>query len=124
MKKFTYFFSALLFFASCSAPIKIDSFESEKWISDPSGCKAHRMDLIRSLEAQKDKLIDAKEAEIVKLLGKPDEKELYNRGQWFYTYYLDNGPKCENGNPNRQEAKRISLRFSALGKVSEIIIRT
>lgn len=58
--------------------------------------------------------------EIKKLLGKPDEQELYNRGQRFYIYFIEPGPKCDTPTGNPQV---LLVRFSAVGIANEFIVK-
>ena len=59
---------------------------------------------------------------VMELFGKPDERDLYQRGQWFYYYYFNPGPAC-NASLSRDEIPRMILRFSAQGDVTEVIFR-
>lgn len=58
--------------------------------------------------------------DVVQLLGRPDENQLLERNQKFYTYYLEPGPLCEN---SKEGAKKLILRFNAMGLAKEVMIK-
>lgn len=108
---------------ACSPALpEITGFDKSTWLADPGGCNNQRADHYQVLLENKSELIGLTEKELKLLLGKPDEKELYQRGQWFYLYYFEPGPTCESGN-SRDLTARVQLRISALGKVSEVTFR-
>lgn len=57
--------------------------------------------------------------EVVTLMGKPDQNELYKRNQKFYYYYLTPGPACSTPD---SAATRLVLRFNAIGLAREVSI--
>lgn len=75
--------------------------------------------MVTAIEAQKEKLLALDEMAIVKLLGKPDRNELYKRNQKFYYYYLQPGEDCSSF---AGSAKRLAVRFNAMGLAKEIIV--
>ncbi len=50
--------------------------------------------------------------DIISILGKPDQNELYKRNQKFYYYFISPGPACKT--PDSTAYKMI-LRFNAMG---------
>ncbi|MBT1705411.1 hypothetical protein [Chryseosolibacter indicus] len=72
------------------------------------------------IEQQKQKLLGSDEMEIVQLLGKPDQNELYKRNQKFYYYYITPGPACQTA--DTLKSSRLSIRFTAMGLAKEIAI--
>lgn len=65
-----------------------------------------------ALTAEVNKLRGLSEMDIVKLLGRPDENELYKRNQKFYSYYVTPGPDC----PEHEDIPRkLVVRFNAMG---------
>jgi outer membrane protein assembly factor BamE (lipoprotein component of BamABCDE complex) len=54
--------------------------------------------------------------QIIALLGRPDQNELYSRNQKFYYYSLEPGKVCGMNS----ESKRLSVRFNATGRAKEI----
>ena len=99
-----------------SAPV-LDNFDAALWKSDKYGCRQERMKLYASLSLQKSKLLGLDEMEVVSVLGKPDQSELYTRNQKFYHYFLEPSEKCSVPSPG---ARRLVLRFNAVGLVKEI----
>lgn len=115
------FFIALLFLAACGKPLPaLDNFDQKAWKNDKNACQGHRMMQATSLEMQKDKMLALDEMSIVSLLGKPDQNELYKRNQKFYSYFIEPGVACNRttGAP----AKRLVIRFNAMGLAKEITI--
>jgi hypothetical protein len=70
-----------------------------------------------ALLSQKDKLLALSELDIVEVLGKPDEQELYKRNQKFYYYSIKPSDKC-----GKEPAAplRLVIRFNAMGLAKEI----
>jgi hypothetical protein len=73
-----------------------------------------------AIRSQKDKLLALDEMEIVQLLGKPDENELYKRNQKFYYYYLTPSESCASD--EGLKSSRLVIRFNAMGLAKEITI--
>ncbi|HLT82048.1 MAG TPA: hypothetical protein VKZ86_13555 [Cyclobacteriaceae bacterium] len=99
--------------------IHLDGIDLQTWISDPGGCEGLRITAMEPLERQREKLLRLDEREITQLLGKPDENELYVRGQKFYRYYLEPSRVCDNGTGN---ARSLVIRFNAVGLSSEVYL--
>ena len=107
----------ILVLVSCNSAPKLDNFDSDVWVSDRYGCRDLRGKLYPSLKLQKSKLLGLNEMEVVQVLGKPDQNELFTRNQKFYYYFLEPSAKCTNPSPS---AKRLVLRFNAVGLLKEI----
>ncbi len=73
-----------------------------------------------AMVAQQDKLLALEELQIVELLGKPDQNELYKRNQKFFYYYLQPSRECNPG--DTLSPKRLSIRFNAMGLAKEVAI--
>ena len=119
------FFIGLLFlviFNSCAPTPSIEGFDSEIWKDDPNACKNQREEFYEILNSQKSLLLSLDYDSVIDLFGKPDERDLYERGQWFYYYYFTPGPACDS-NLQRDAVPRMILRFSAQGDVTEAIFR-
>ena len=69
--------------------------------------------------AQKNDLLALSETDIITLLGKPDQNELYKRNQKFYKYYFQKGPGCAD---DSTASKSITFRFNAMGLAKEIVV--
>jgi hypothetical protein len=103
----------------CGKPLpQLDNLDLEKWKNDKFACLHDREKMIESFTAQIEKLKGLSQDDIVKLLGRPDENELYKRNQKFFYYYLTPGKKCANDSV----AQKLSLRFNAMGFAKEVLI--
>ena len=108
----------LFFLAGCGKSLpSIDGLDIRKWKGDKNGCGGFRETVEELVIKQKDKLLSLAETDIVRLLGKPDETELYKRNEKFYKYYFSNGPGCSNSG----KRKSITLRFNAVGLLKEAV---
>jgi len=108
----------LILIIACSPIPALDNFNMEKWKNDEQGCKSLRKVEISSLMEQRTKLMGLSEEEIIKLLGNPDETNLYQRTQKFLVYYTSPGPKCDMPEAG---ASRFEIRISALHVVNEVV---
>jgi len=103
----------------CGHPIpKLEGMDLTEWKNDKNGCNGLRQKMTELVIKQKDKLLSLTETDIISLLGKPDETELYKRNEKFYKYYFSNGPGCA-GSASR---KSITLRFNAMGLLKEAVV--
>ena len=73
---------------------------------------------MNALLRQKDKLKGLSQDDIVEVLGKPDQNELYKRNQKFFYYLLSPGKACGSDST----AHRLSLRFNAMGFAKEVLV--
>ncbi len=108
------------FVAGCSsAPDQLGNLDLKKWRGDRGGCNDVRKSLegdFRSVEKElKGKFADT----IGELLGRPDIHQLGERNTKFYVYFLEKGPQCENMQA-KSEARKVLLKFNAVGLLSEI----
>lgn len=103
----------LLILSACGKPLPtLDGVNLDKWKEDKNACSGDRQKMEQSLAAEVSKLRGLSEMDIVKMLGRPDENELYKRNQKFYSYYVTPGPDC----PDHQETPRkLVVRFNAMG---------
>ncbi len=113
--KFSLAFLTMMVF-SCSDGIK-DALDWEKWRNDPLGCNGSRLAAYENLESILPEIRELNANAIDDLLGSPDEKDLLERSQKEYKYFLSSSD-CEEG------SKEIYLwiRFGAIGNVSEILL--
>ncbi|MFM7429221.1 MAG: hypothetical protein ACKO1F_04900 [Flammeovirgaceae bacterium] len=104
---------------ACSKPLPtFDDFNLEKWRNDKNGCLGERALNLKSLTSQKDKLKGLSQDAIVKLLGRPDQNELYKRNQKFFHYLLTPGKECGKDSTSL----KLSLRFNAMGFAKEVVV--
>ena len=111
MRKLSFFLFIILL--SCSSRPEIPGFDSEGWKEDLGGCNGNRLEQINTTELE-EALVGLTESEIVQLMGKPDQNELYKRNQKFYVYEL--GPCGDVPSPYLQ------IRFSATNIAREAMI--
>ncbi|MHA4737271.1 hypothetical protein [Dyadobacter sp. MSC1_007] len=53
------------------------------------------------------------------ILGRPDIQQLGERNTKFYVYFLEKGPQCDDMKA-KSAAKKVILKFNAVGLLSEI----
>jgi hypothetical protein len=114
-----YLLFAVLLFSCRNTEIKLDDVDLEAWMNDPGGCRGLRIHAAEPLRRQREKLLRLNEMEVKHLLGKPDENELYVRGQKFYRYYLEPSAVCTNAT---EDALSLVIRFNAVGLSSEVYL--
>lgn len=90
------------------------------WKDDKLACGSKRTAMIETIEGQAEKLLALNEQEIISLLGKPDENELYKRNQKFFYYFLQPSPSCENS--ETVDPKKLVIRFNAVGLAKEVAV--
>ncbi|MFM9839622.1 MAG: hypothetical protein ACKVOQ_15240 [Cyclobacteriaceae bacterium] len=114
-------FLPLIFFflLACGKPLPtLENLDIAKWKEDKAACGQVRLKSIEELTKQKDKLKGLSQDDIVKLLGRPDQNELYKRNQKFFYYLLTPGKECGSDST----AHRLSLRFNAMGFAKEVLV--
>ena len=110
----------VLLIAGCGKPLpSFDHVNLKAWKEDKNGCKYLRMTMDSSLVAQKQKLLALDEKQIIALLGKPDQNELYKRNQKFYRYFISPAAACGD---STGVSKALTIRFNAVGLAKEISI--
>ncbi len=110
------FISAFVLY-SCERPLPtLDGIDLNQWKNDKNGCQGNRALMIKPLQAQKNKLQGLTEMQIIALLGRADQNELYKRNQKFYYYLLEPGKACGS----TVEGRKLSVRFNATGRAKEI----
>ncbi len=109
-----------LFIVACTASVpELDGFDAVSWKQDRNACGGERERLRANLLDQKDKLLGLSEMEMVDVLGKPDQQEIYKRSEKFFYYYLSPSSECETPSPSPE---RLAIRFNAVGLAKEISI--
>jgi outer membrane protein assembly factor BamE (lipoprotein component of BamABCDE complex) len=92
----------------------------EEWREDRNACLSKRAPMAVSMNDQKEKLLGLNEKQLVKLLGRPDQNELYKRNQKFYSYYLTPAPECGTA---IMPAQILVIRFNAMGLANEVTLQ-
>ena len=123
MKKLILFMLPILIVAcqSGDAPA-IAGFEPYVWKRDKFGCASERVLMADTLVAQREKLLQLTETEIIRLLGQPDARDLYVRNQKFLIYLLEPNKRCTAAESVPVEAQALHIRLNALGKANELYI--
>ena len=115
MQRFGFLLFVILL-SSCDSPLpSIDGVDLAKWKNDKNGCQGERKLMRASLEQQKTKLQGLSESQIIKLLGRPDQNELYKRNQKFYFYWIT-GSDCSDDSVKL----KLGIRFTAMSIAKEI----
>lgn len=113
----------LILISSCSKDLpELRGVDLNRWKDDKNGCSGKRASMLESLEAEKTKLTALSEMEIVALLGKPDQNELYKRNQKFYTYFVEPSAACTTDKVDHP--KKLIIRFNAMGLAKEVSIES
>lgn len=98
---------------------ELEDMNLTAWQEDKNGCQNKRASMSESIRSQKDKLLALTEHQVIELLGKPDQNELYSRNQKFYSYFLSPAPACD---PQIASSKALIIRFNAMGLAKEVNI--
>jgi hypothetical protein len=110
---------AFLILSSCGRSLPdIEGIDITAWKNDKNGCAGERAKKTDELLSQKDKFLALSELDVVNLLGKPDEQELYKRNQKFYYYFLKPAGDCNA--TSQGESLRLVIRFNAMGLANEV----
>jgi hypothetical protein len=118
MKKI--FIAFMLIAGACGKPLPtLEGINLKEWKDDKNGCHHFREKLIDTLTSQKDKLRGLSEDDIIALLGRPDQNELYKRNEKFFKYFLEPGPICRSDS----SAIMLSIRFNSVGLAKEAEIK-
>lgn len=115
--KAAYLFLASIILVSCYSTPKIEGFDVESWKAPFKYCDQNKIKLAEVLIAHKEQLLGEGQTPIQKLLGPPNEHELYRRTEKFFYYNLTPGDTC-----NLENQRRLSIRFDALDRAKEIMI--
>lgn len=111
---------AFIFFAllSCQQSLPtLTNFDKEKWVNDKNGCEGDRDAMIINLLDQKENILSLNESQIIRLLGRPDKIQLYQRNQKFFLYIIQPDSNCVQ---SALDQKAMRIRFSAVGRSQEI----
>ena len=110
-----------LMLSSCGDPLPtLEGVDLQTWKNDKHGCAGKRFTMMSSLSSQSKKLLALSESEIISLLGKPDENELYKRNQKFYYYLIDPSKTCSD--TISTDPRKLVIRFNAVGLAKEVVI--
>jgi len=65
----------------------LEGIDLDKWKEDKNGCMGIRLSMEPVMKMEMPKLKGLAEMDIVAMLGKPDQNELYLRNQKFFNYF-------------------------------------
>ena len=118
------FFLLLLTAMACEGPAlpEIQGFDAYVWKRDKFGCARERLTMADTLLAQREKLVQLDEKEVIRILGSPDARELYVRNQKFLVWLLEPNQRCHAPEEAPVHAKALHVRLNALGKANEVYI--
>lgn len=112
----SYRLSALLILfllSACSKPLPtLEGIDFGKWKDDKNGCLGIRQSMEEAIQKEHSKLKGLSEMDIIGMLGRPDQNELYKRNQKFFYYYIRPGNMCSSPEPT---FVRLEIRFNAMG---------
>ena len=112
---------AALLLAGCGHALpSVPGFDAAAWRADPYACHNRRAALFAPLLAARETLYNARADDVNALLGPPDEEELRANTEKVYYYYLRPGTQCSPRHV-RSAAPHFSLRFGAIGTVTEVL---
>lgn len=110
---------AVAWFSCAPSHEEITGIDWDQWKSDRFGCGLKRQAFGETLDAQKDRLKSLSEMDIVNLMGRPDQTELYKRNQKFFTYFISGGPGCDAADSS---SLKLVIRFNAVGLAKEVAV--
>jgi hypothetical protein len=104
---------------SCGKPLPhLDEMDLQAWKDDKHGCSGKRASMLDAVNTQTEKLLGYNEQQIISMLGKPDENELYKRNQKFYYYFIQPSKICSPSVSD--DPKKLVIRFNAIGLAKEV----
>jgi hypothetical protein len=77
--------------------------------------------MVTALEDQSEKLLALSQQDVIRLLGKPDENELYKRNQKFFYYFVHPSKACSD--TVTLKPKKLVIRFNAVGLAKEVELK-
>ena len=102
-----------LLLISCGKELpSLDGINTDDWKGDKNACRGDRQSMESAFRKEIPKLKGLAEMDVIKLLGRPDQNELYKRNQKFYYYSITPGPGCVGAD---SVAIKLVLRFNAMG---------
>lgn len=114
-------FVLIIGFGSCRKEVpEIRGLDKTRWVNDKNGCNRYRKSMLEVIKSQKEKLLALNEAEVMSLLGRPDENELYKRNQKFFYYNILPSRNCSGKTDS--VTSRLVVRFNAMGLAKEVTI--
>ena len=116
--------SILILFSVLSCGRKtpeLAGIDKDQWKEDRNACTGYRKATSLAMEQEMKKLKGLSENDIISLLGRPDQNELYKRNQKFYSYFLLPGQPCPQPD---SLSRKLVLRFNAMGYAQQVSIES
>jgi outer membrane protein assembly factor BamE (lipoprotein component of BamABCDE complex) len=105
----------------CDKPLPtLEGVDLARWQEDRNACKNVRAFMRDAIDREKEKLLALTQMQIVELLGRPDQNELYSRNQKFFYYFLEPAPACTGSQDSA--ADKLVIRFNAMGLAKEVSV--
>ena len=120
-KKIVYLLTiiASISLSSCGTPPdKMGDLDLVAWRKDRGGCENTRKGQTEQLNAIKVDLIGMSSNDIIRIFGKPDARQIGERNQEAYIYFLEEGPHCEKVS-DPSESLRVVFRFNAIKNLTD-----
>lgn len=116
-----YLFQVILLIVSgCGKDLPtLEGVDTKSWKDDKDGCSGMRAAMTDAIRKEHTKLKGLSEMDMVNLLGKPDQNELYKRNQKFFHYSINRGRGCES--PDSM-ALQLIIRFNAMGNAQLVSV--
>ena len=120
LRQLSIIIAVLLTLSCCEHRTDLGKIDLKKWKDDRNACFGARTQSIEELQLHRQELLGLSESEVVDMLGKPDQNELYTRNQKFYYYFLEPDSSCTAAVEN---PKKLVVRFNAVGLAKEVSIQ-
>ena len=106
----------------CKEQVSLPNVNEADWIRDEKGCTGLRIQQLTRMEEDRKLLKGLNQDEIIAVLGRPDQNELYKRNQKFFIYSITphNCSEAADSLPRTY----LSIRFNATGLAKEVVIYT
>jgi len=118
--KIFFIISSICLLNACTKKVDSGDFDVQAWLDDARGCNGARSEMLDDLRELKPNLLGHYQKRIIKVLGEPEEQELYKRSQVYYIYFIDPAEGCPDA---EQNPRKLEIRFTALGIANEVNIR-
>ena len=120
MYKPIYALLIFMMFLGCTKKADLGDFDQERWKNDSNGCKGERAQMVDEIRVAKPKILGLYQKSVIKVLGRPEQEELYKRSQTYYIYAIDPSKDCDQPNA---DPRFLRIRFTSLGIANEVNIR-
>lgn len=109
----------LILMLGCTGEPKV-GFDADKWRLDQNGCHMDRYHIYLDIVDHRKEILGLDNRQIIKVLGKPERNELYQRNQKFFIYNISPSETCLT--EYKGEHLYLIVRFNAVGLSQEIFV--